>query len=482
MRLLIVILLFISTHSFAQTGYKIEFKIKGWQDTTVYLGHYYGEQTYLKDTARSNASGAFLFDNKQTLPQGVYFLVLGKSKIFDFVVSSNQRFLIEGNSENFIQSAAVTGDEDNRLFFENMRFNMERSKEAEPFVKVMNDSTRSEVDRKQAKESLNKITEQVVGYQKNLIDKHSSTLTARLLNATQAIEAPAPPKKADGTVDSTFQLRYYRTHFFDKFNLADDAMIRLPKPIYQEKIKEYLNKLYAPIPDTIMMAIDKMVAFAKKNPETYKYLVWNCIFLYQNPDIMGLDAVYVSLYDKYFASGEMNFWVSDQIKQNLKDYADKLRGSLVGKTGANLIMQDQNLQSKSMYDLKNKYVILWIFDPDCGHCREETPKLVTFYNTSHTKFDFEVYAVSSDTSMQKMKTFIKEMKTPWITVNGPRSYLPQHYSQLYHSDTTPSIYILDDKKKIIAKKLPVSQLDDFFTKHEKFVNSKKSTSGKGTSP
>ena len=482
MRLLIVILLFISTHSFAQTGYKIEFKIKGWQDTTVYLGHYYGEQTYLKDTARSNASGAFLFDNKQTLPQGVYFLVLGKSKIFDFVVSSNQRFLIEGNSENFIQSAAVTGDEDNRLFFENMRFNMERSKEAEPFVKVMNDSTRSEVDRKQAKESLNKITEQVVGYQKNLIDKHSSTLTARLLNATQAIEAPAPPKKADGTVDSTFKLRYYRAHFFDKFNLADDAMIRLPKPIYQEKIKEFLNKLYAPVPDTIMMAIDKMVAIAKKNPETFKYLVWNCIFLYQNPDIMGLDAVYVSLYDKYFASGEMNFWVSDQIKQNLKDYADKLRGSLVGKTGANLIMQDQNLQSKSMYDLKNKYVILWIFDPDCGHCREETPKLVTFYNTSHTKFDFEVYAVSSDTSMQKMKTFIKEMKTPWITVNGPRSYLPQHYSQLYHSDTTPSIYILDDKKKIIAKKLPVSQLDDFFTKHEKFVNSKKSTSGKGTSP
>ncbi|MBK7650921.1 MAG: DUF5106 domain-containing protein [Flammeovirgaceae bacterium] len=365
MRLLIVLLI-ITSHSFAQTGYKIEFKIKGWQDTTVYLGHYYGEQTYLKDTARSNVSGAFFFDNKQTLPQGVYFLVLGKAKIFDFVIGANQRFLIEGNSENFIPNATVTGDEDNQLFFENMRFNMDRSKAAEPFAKIMNDSTRSETDRKQAKESLNKITEEVLSYQNNLIDKHPKTLTARLLNATQSIEAPAPPKKADGTIDSSFQLRYYRAHFFDKFNLADDAMIRLPRPIYQEKIKEYLSKLYAPIPDTIMIAIDKMVAVAKKNPETYKYLVWNCIFLYQNPDIMGLDAVYVSLYDKYFASGEMNFWVSDQIKQNLKEYADKLRGSLVGKTGANLIMQDQNLQPRSMYDLKNKYVILWIFDPDCA--------------------------------------------------------------------------------------------------------------------
>jgi peroxiredoxin len=175
----------------------------------------------------------------------------------------------------------------------------------------------------------------------------------------------------------------------------------------------------------------------------------------------------------------MDYWASASIKKSLKDYAEKLRPSLVGKTGANLIMQDQNLQSRSMYDIKNKYTILFIFDPDCGHCREETPKLVEFYNKSHTKLDFEVFAVSSDTSMVKMKNFIKEFKTPWITVNGPRSYLPQHYSHFYHSDTTPALYILDNKRKIIAKKLPVKQLEDFFTKHEKFLQAKKG-SNKGT--
>ncbi len=481
MRLLIVLLLgFSSLQVAAQTGYAIDFKIKGWNDTTVYLGHYYGEQTYLKDTARSTVAGAFKFDNAQTLPQGVYFLVLGKSKIFDFVVGSNQRFTIEGNSEDFINSVSVKGDEDNRLFFENMRFNMERGKEADPFIKILKDSSLTEDQKKSARESFNKINEQVVSHQTELVEKNSTTLTARLLKATQPIDAPAAPKKTDGTIDSTFQLRYYREHFFDKFDLADDALLRLPRPIYQEKIKEYLNKLYAPVPDTIMMAIDKMVAKARKNPETYKYLVWNCVFMYQNPEIMGLDEVFVRLYDKYFASGEMNFWVSDQIKQNLKDYAEKLRPSLVGKTGANLIMQDQNLQPRSMYDIKNKYTILWIFDPDCGHCREETPKLVEFYNKSRAKFDLEVYAVSSDTSIQKMKNFIKEMKTTWITVNGPRSYIPQHYSKLYHSDTTPSLYILDNKHKIIGKKLPVKQLEDFFIKHEKFIQAKKAAPAKGT--
>jgi len=484
MRLLIVFLIIVSFFGAeAQTGHKIDFKIKGWSDTTVYLGSYYGEQTNLRDTAQASATGSFTFDNKNNLPQGVYYLVLktssGFSKIFDFVIGNNQHFTIEGDSKDFIKNASVKGDDDNRLFIENMRYNMERGKEAEPFTIILKDSTLNEDQKKSARESLAKITEKVVAYQNELIEKNPKTLTARLIKSTQSIEAPMPPKKADGSYDSTFQLKYYREHFFDKFDLADDAMLRLPRPVYQEKIKEYLNKLYAPVPDTIMMAIEKMVAVAKKNPETYKYLVWNCVFLYQNPEIMGLDAVYVNLYDKYFASGEMDFWANGKIKQNLNDYATKLRSSLVGKTGANLIMQDQNLQSKSMYDIKSKYTILFIFDPDCGHCREETPKLVEFYNKSHTKLNFEVYAVSSDTSLLKMKNYIKEMKTPWITVNGPRSYLPKHYSELYHSDTTPAIYILDNKRKIIAKKLPVSQLEDFFTKHEKFMQAKKE-GNKGT--
>ena len=158
---------------------------------------------------------------------------------------------------------------------------------------------------------------------------------------------------------------------------------------------------------------------------------------------------------------------------------------MIGHVGANLIMQDQNLQPKSMYDIKAKYTILFIFNPDCGHCREETPKLLEFYNKGKAKFNLEVFAVSTDTSMKKMRDFIKEFKTPWITVDGPRSYVKEHFSKLYHSDTTPTIFILDDKKKIIAKKLPVKQLEDFFTKHEKFHQTKKpgdaSSASKGSS-
>ena len=457
---------FFALNSLAQNGYRINFKISGLKDTTTYLGYYYGEQTYVKDTAQVDSKGEFQFSGNTVLPHGVYFLVLNKTRVFEMVISYDQQFSIESSTEDYVRNMKVDGDVDNRLFFENMLFNLARNQEAAPYVGVIKDSTATEDMKKEARASLQKINEKVLAYQNDLIANNPKTMTARLLNATRPITVPDPPLKADGSIDSTFQYRYYKEHFFDNFNLADDALIRLPKPLYAEKLNEYLEKLFIPHPDTIIKAIDKLASQVKNNPETYKYLVWNAVTAYQNPTIMGLDEVYVYLYDTYFASGEMDFWVSNSIKTSMKDYADKLRLSLVGQTAKNLIMQDQNLVLQSMYDIKKKYTIIFFFDPDCGHCKVETPKLVDFYNKNKDRFSIEVYAVSADTSMMKMRDYVKEMKMPWITVNGPRSAVG-NYQKLYDAFSTPTLYIIDEKKKIIAKKPPIERLEDFFVNHEK---------------
>ncbi len=486
MKISFILLLMIgSVAGFSQSGYKISFEIKGWKDFPVYLAHYYGEQNYLKDTANVNSNGEFFFDNKNKLPHGVYFLVLkkakGSTKIFDFVVSDDQFFTLETDTIDFVQHVKVVGDEDNKLYFENIAFNIERNKEAEPFIKTLKDSTIKEDQKKEARADFAKINDKVLAHQKEVILQYPKTMTARMLKAAQIVIIPDPPKLPNGKIDSTFQLRYYRQHFFDNFDLSDDALIRLPQPLYQQKIKEYLEKLFIPQPDSVTNAINGLVDKTKKNKETYNYTVRNCLILYQQPEIMGLDEVFVNVYDKYFATGDMDSWASAKTKQNLKEWADKIRSCMIGRTGANLIMQDQDFQPKSMYDIKAKYTILFIFKPSCGHCREETPKLVDFYIKNKTKYNLEVFSVATDTSMKEMRDFIKEFKTPWITVNGPRSYVKEHYTKLYQADTTPSIYILDDKKKIIAKKLPVKQLDDFLTKHEKFLQTKKVSDASGGS-
>jgi thiol-disulfide isomerase/thioredoxin len=461
---LLTLILSFSVACWAQTGYKIRFKVDGLKDTTAYLGYYYGESTFVKDTARVNSEGIFAFDGKQTLPQGIYFLVLNKTRIFELVVGKNQNFSLETSTADYVKNMKVTGDIDNKLFFENMIFNMERHQEAEPFIKIIQDSTLQEDQKKEAREKFQKVNDKVLAYQENIIKNHPGTLTARIFKANKPIKIPDPPKNADGSIDSTFQLRWYREHFFDNFDLADDALIRMPRPVYQEKVNEYLDKLYALQADTLKKALTRVIAKAKKNPETYKYAVWVSTMKFQNPEIMGLDEVFVYLNDTYYASGEMDFWANASMRKNLNDHADRLRKSLIGQKGANLIMQDVNLKPRALYDIKNKYTVLYIFDPDCGSCKKETPKLVQFYNKK--KFDVEVYAVSADTSMVKMRDYIKEMNMKWITVNGPRTYVGP-YQDLYDANTTPTLYVLDNRKMIIGKKIPADKLEDFLTQHER---------------
>ena len=160
----------------------------------------------------------------------------------------------------------------------------------------------------------------------------------------------------------------------------------------------------------------------------------------------------------------MDFWVNERTKSMFKDEADRFRKSLIGHLGANLIMQDANLKPQALHDITTKYSILYIFDPDCPSCKKETPKLLSFYNRK--KFDCEVFAVCSDSSMVKMRKYIHDMDLKWITVNGPRSYVGS-YQYHYDATSTPTLYVLDRNKKIIAKKIPAEKLEDFLTQYER---------------
>jgi peroxiredoxin len=447
-------------------GYKIDFKIKGLKDTTIYLGYHFWDQTYIADTTRVSDKGTFSFQGTKTLPQGVYFLVLNNNILFQMVMGEQQQFSMETATNDYIKSMVVKGDEDNRLFFENIRYEVERHKEAEPFIKVIRDSTLKEDQKKTAHEGFSAISRKVLDYQKDIIEKHPRTVTARMLNIYRPVPIPDAPKKPNGNIDSTFQLRYYRQHYFDHYDLGDEALLRQAKIVYWDKVKDYLDKLFVQHPDTIKKAIDGLASRAKKNKDTYRYFIWKCLGRYQDHEIMGLDQVYVKLYDTYVATGEMDFWLDKGTIQNIKEFVGKVRRTPIGSIAPNLMMQNENLQLRSLYDIKSKYTIVYFFSPTCGHCKEETPKLVDFYKTGKAKFNLEVFAVSTDTTMKDMRNFIKEMKTPWITVNGPRSYGKKHFKELYYAELTPTVYILDDKKKVIARKLGVEQIEGFLTNFE----------------
>ncbi len=194
MRLVLVVVGFlVSVSCFSQSGYSISFKVDGLKDTTAYLGYYFWESTYIKDTAQVNSKGEFRFDNRQSLPQGVYFLVLNRSKVFDFVVGTDQNFVLETNIKDPIKGMTVKDDLDNKIYFENMSFLAERHVEADPFVKILRDSTLNDEQKKGARDSFSKVNDRVQTFQTQIATQHPATLTGRMLKAAQQVRVPDPP-------------------------------------------------------------------------------------------------------------------------------------------------------------------------------------------------------------------------------------------------------------------------------------------------
>jgi len=449
-----------SANLFAQLGYSIKFDIKGLNNQEIFLGYYYGESTYIKDTAKVDLSGKFSYSGKEPLDQGTYMLVKGKTKLFEFLVGRNQKFSMTSDTSDYISNMKVDGDTNNEVLFENMRFNMKMNELAQPHLEQVRDSLSDQATIEEAQAELRKLNQQVIARLKEVAEQHKELLISDIWILQGKVDVPDSLSRDE-------QFGYYKEHFWDGVDLSNDALLRLPNSPYFKKMEEYLDNLFLQTTDSLIVGIEEIITKARSNMDTYKYAVWNLCIKYQNPKFMGQDGVFVYLYDQYFASGEMDYWANESLKNNLKERADQIRKSLLGAQAQNLIMLDENLNKVSLYDLKKKFTVIYFYDPDCGHCKKETPILNNFYN--NTKHDVEVFAVSADTSMLKMNNYIKDMGLSWVSANGPRTITPA-YQTLYDANSTPTIYLLDEKKRIIAKKIEAARLEEFLDNYSKLNN------------
>ncbi|RLD58761.1 MAG: hypothetical protein DRJ05_07475, partial [Bacteroidetes bacterium] len=144
--------------------------------------------------------------------------------------------------------------------------------------------------------------------------------------------------------------------------------------------------------------------------------------------------------------------------------ANSLRPVLIGNQAPNLILLDTNNSFTAMYKVEAKYTIVLFYEFDCGHCKKEITALKTWEQES--EIDFKLFAVCTDTSLVKWRKFIREKEMHWINANGTRS-VTQDYHGLYNIQMTPSLFLLDENKKIIAKRLKTEQLQPFLENYDR---------------
>ena len=178
-----------------------------------------------------------------------------------------------------------------------------------------------------------------------------------------------------------------------------------------------------------------------------KYLVSKLANQAETSKVMGRDAVYAHLLNKYYINDPF-LWDTTTVRL-VKERYKYLKNLLIGSKIPDLKATDVNGKEKALYNMKSAFTILYIYASDCEHCKYFTPQLVKFVQSNMSK-GVEVFAPIFGDNLATWKEFIKEYGTEsFVNVIDKTGKI--NFYQEFDAQFTPTIYILDEDKKIIGK-------------------------------
>jgi len=463
----------IPTGNLKSVGHNIEITLKPYKNTKVYLGTNYGQNRVLADSTILNDVSVGNFKGKEKLTPGIYFVVSPKySILFEFLVDDGQQFKIIADTLN-LGDYTIIGSKDNDIFrsySKNMnQLGAQRSQleQAYASAKTANDSANYLM-------SLKKMDAIFKEERQKIITTAPKSMMRFFLDVLQRPETPAIPI-VNGKADSTYPFYYVKNHFWDNVVFNDNRLIRTP--FFEAKLDEYFKNYVSREPDSIIEEVQYMLTVAKTGKEIYPFLLFKFTNKYISPEFMGQDKVFLHLFQNFFSKGDTVLLNNDS-KKAITERAYSIMANLIGNPAPALDLNTIDNKSFSLYNKPAKYTFIAFWDPTCGHCKVEMPRVDSFYAKSWKQLGVQVVGVNTNfKELASWKQFVTDQHfdAGWSHVYQTEAALNAEINagkattirQLYDVFKTPTFYLLDKDKKIIAKNLTVDQFDNFLQSQQK---------------
>ncbi|MES2704624.1 MAG: thioredoxin-like domain-containing protein [Bacteroidota bacterium] len=471
--LIAVLLLLGMAPTFAGQGYKLHLSMPGVKDSMVFLAHYYGKNRptiFKTDSAYFDKNGkAEMKSNDPEFTGGIYILYLSDmSTNFEVLMNAGDDITIIAPINKLPDGIVYRNSPENERFAEYIKFLKNHSASEEKLkkeIEAARTKSDTEVVRRKAKASSKVLND----YRRDYVKRYPGTLLARVFDAIEVPEVPEGDHYlADGkTKDTTYAYRYYKKHFWDGYNFQDDRLIYTP--IYDAKLEEYFTKLVLPWTDSIEKEADILLKKTKGTKDQFHYTLWWLTRHVEESKVMGMDEVFVYLAENYYMKGDA-FWLKSDELAKFIDRARKIAPNVIGNVAPPLKLPNiKTKKEEDMHAVKAKYTLVVFYSPNCGHCQHEMPSLDSLYEKVLKDKGVKVYTVSTEGEEKAINEFITKYKIDdWI--NTWDHDHTSDYHNKYDVYSTPTIYLLDNRKIIKGKRLDhknVGNLIEMLEKKEK---------------
>lgn len=435
-----------------KNGYEISLEVKDMKDTPVYLAFYYNGKTYSKDTLQLNSKGVGSFKKDTLLHQGVYIVYFNPNKYFDLLVGENQKIQVVVDTAKL--DPKVLGAKESVAFQELVNFMGDMHKKQRELSQSYKDK---KIDSTKYADKSKVLNDEVEDYQKNALAQNQGNFFGAFLKGTIPVDVPDFKEIQNDTTRIMTRYRYGRDHYFDNVDLADPRMLRTP--YFSSKVDGFMKQYAERVdPDTSFMLAKRLIEASKGNRETFQTMTSKMINFGLTSNIMGMEKYWIKIADEYYFSGQAT-WSDSSWVEDLRKEAKKHRHNMIGMTAHDLMLRDSLDNIIKISDIKSDLVLVYFYEPSCGHCKKTTPILHDSVYAKYKDKGFEVIACYTQIEKPEWMKFVKDHKLDgWKNVWDP--YRESYFWEYFDASSTPGVYLLDKDRKIIAKKIDMKVLGD----------------------
>lgn len=276
------------------------------------------------------------------------------------------------------------------------------------------------------------------------------------------------PNIPESIVDGQERAIYLSKHYWDEFPFNDVSLIDKPE-VTEQAFVDYIHVL-------------KFIPF-KYASRSIKYLF---VQAQSNPNMYGH---FASLFEKYyyiadspFCNEELYIPVLETIlksdmltKEDFEKYdyqKEMIHKNRVGSKATDFVYTLENGDWKRMHALKSNYLILFFSTPECSKCVSVADEIqnsdvlgkVCSLN-SFSRSMLSVLHVYPGSNVPLWQESLASMpKKNWIHAYDRARVLTN--KRVYNLKKLPTIYLLDENKRIILKETSLEEIESYFLSKE----------------
>ena len=261
------------------------------------------------------------------------------------------------------------------------------------------------------------------------------------------------PSIPDTITAPTARLSYILQNFWHDYHFADTTQVN--KTIGEQGISDYINLLNYADSVTADQAVNQFVQRAWSTPwggKMFGSLLTHYLGDPQSP--LRNDKTY-AIFLRHIISHS-----HDKAQQSRMEYMyGEISKNQEGRPAADFSFSIKNGTKGSLYGITSPWTLVCFSDPTCDKCQKIMPQVIAAKALQNDSLKVIIVYPEYDKEMWENMAFT--LPERWMNVWSPKI----SSEQLYYLPALPSLYLLDEKKRVVLKDTTLDKLLEFLKKN-----------------